>query len=304
MSTRTADGSTPPGAAADKRVDVEAVGGYIQDSNDAASKPDGKTSPTGIGSTGVEGVEADEHMTLKTAPEGSDDSGFEKGKNTGDSGKTDTWHGQKRQTDPVTSDVPYWVEESKWSSLSPEHRAAIQRIALDDSRGDIQDIGGGSAVQGVQPIDSVGKADKRVNVLEHTTTPANNSGKTDTWHGTGGNKVNRQQDPVTKDVTKSDGITSKVAAIIRLTDVEADMGLLARDDKWTRFAELEAESEESIVSQLHTLARVKTAGLSKTAAVATGAKRLPSFRSVTAAVDAPVQETIGQDEFDAGLYSR
>lgn len=295
MSTRTADGTTAPGAAPNKRVDVTGVGGVIQDSNDAASAADKQISPTGMGGTGVEGVEPDSTQKLQTAPEGSDDSGFNTDKNTGDSGETSTWSGDKRQTDPVTS-KPF-----------PDTSRGASRFAYEDGRGDIQDFGGGTAVQGVQPIDSIGKADKRVNVLEHTTTPANNSGKTDTWHGTDGNGVNKQQDPVTKEVTKSDGITSKIAAIIRLADVEVDMGLIGRDDKWSRFAQLENETEETIVAQLHALARVKTAGLTKNASNSSGGsigvKRLPSFRNVKSSIDVPEPEVVDQTSFDSALFA-
>jgi hypothetical protein len=91
MSTRTADGSTPPDAGAGARVDVTGVGGVMDSSNEEASRAEAQTDVTGIGGTGVEGVEADSTTSLTTASPTSDDSGFNKDKTTGDSGPTKTW---------------------------------------------------------------------------------------------------------------------------------------------------------------------------------------------------------------------
>jgi len=278
MSTiRTADGSTPPDASPDKRTDVTGVGGVIQNSNEEASKADAQVDPTGIGGTGVEGVEADSTTTLTSAPEGSDDSGFDKTKNI-ESIPTKTYDdsdgSQKGVTDPVTS---------KPFPESSVHKGYDAKPFYDQPG-----LSGGSANQGTQPVDPVGKAQDRVDVLSPADSPNNNSGPTKTWTGTGGNKIYKQQDPVTPGLVEnnvSDGWTSHVVATFKLADQEVSLGLINEDEKYDRLAELESQSDVEIQAQLDTLSRVKVAGTKKLAQARTaGVTRLPgAFGRRTAA---------------------
>lgn len=315
MSTRVADAASgaPAVATPDKRVDVTGVGGVMEDSNDAASHADAQVNVMGTGGTGVEGVEADEHMTLPTASPDSNDSGFNHDKTTDDSGHTKTWgdgKGKFKQKSPVTTEHPYWVNENKWSSLSPEQRTAITLIAGDDKVWPPDEISGGSANQGVQPVDPVGKADKRVDVLEHVTSPANNSGPTKQWTGTGGNGVTRQQDPVTGDVIKSNGlpvggqsmISAHMVTAMKLADTEIELGMLDKEYKYARIAELENWDTNVLRASLTAYTKVKTAGLNKTAAKSP--MRLPSFKRATAAVDTQAPEPVDESDLDSALFSR
>lgn len=318
MSTKTADGPTAPEAAPDKRVDVEGVGGVIEDSNDSASAADAQVDVTGVGGTGVEGVEADKTESLPTAAEGSNDAGFNKEKNIeaipsktfGDSDGT-----EKGVSDSVTTE----------SLEGNQNKGSSFQIEGYDSKPyyDQEGLSGGSANQGTQPADPVGKAEDRVDVLKATTTPSNNSGKTDTWSGTDGNGVTRQQEPVTKDLQPNNtdnAWTSHLVAAMKLADEEVKLGLLPEDEKYERIAQLEAESDEQIVAQHSILARVKTAGLAKLAQQrSSGVTRLPtqfgrrtaapapgadgqSFERVNVGDAEPEPEDLTEDVLDSALY--
>lgn len=288
MADKTADAAkgAPDAATPDKRVDVEGVGGVDQASNEQASKADAQVDVMGKGGTGVEGVEADEHESIE---ETSDNAGFDNGGNPGNnSGPTKTWdgtggNGVTRQTNPVTG-KPF-----------PE-----SSVHEGYDSGPIDDGGQGSATQGVQPVDPSGKADDRVDVTAPVTTPENNSGKTKTWNGTGGNGVNRQQDPVTNVPTKSDGINSHVVAAMKQADTEVELGLIDKDHKYNRIAQLMELSPEELAAESRVTARVKTAGLARQSSVS----RLPSFRQAANIDPAPEAQEIDDTLMDSAVFTR
>lgn len=284
MQTRTADGPTPPGdTSADARVDVLGVGGFMDASNEQASKANAQVDVTGVGGTGVEGVEADSTETLPTAGESSDDSGFNTDKTTEDSGPTKTYEDSDGSHsgvgDPVTSETPYWVDESKWSRVNLSYEdGTLEGL---DQQGD-PIAGGGSAVKGVQPIAE--EFGERVNVLEHKTSPENNSGPTKTWSGTDGNGVLKQQDPVTREDQEWGGVKvpdvklhttgAHHINVDRLVDLEESLSLLAHEDRWNRMAALHHADPREVAVQIETLSKVKTAG-TKIAAQHRLATRIP-----------------------------
>lgn len=282
MSTRTADGPTAPDAAADTRTDVEGVGGVIDASNEQASQADAQTDVTGIGSTGVTDVEAEGTQDLPTAGRDSDDAGFNKDKTTEDSGPTKTYDDsdgtEKAYTDGVTNE----------SLEGNQNKGSSARAAGDAAPWPDDEINGGSANKGTEPVDAVGKAQERVNVLDSTTTPDNNSGPTTTWSGTDGNGVLRQQDPVTRELQENNtdnAWTSHTIAAMKVADTEVELGLIDKDEKYNRMAELAASSDEHIAAIEDTLTRTKTAGLKRLAEARTaGVARMPSFTSGRAAV--------------------
>jgi hypothetical protein len=293
------------------RVDATGVGGVIEPSNEAASSADAQVDVTGVGSTGVTDVEADKTESLPTASETSDDSGFDATKTTEDSGPTATFGDsdgtQKGLTDEVTTE----------SLEGNQNKASSQRQAYDSKPFyDQPGLSGGSANQGTQPSDPVGKAQDRVDVLQATATPENNSGPTSQWTGTEGNKVERQQEPVTREISdmQFDGFNSHFVASLKLADMEVNLGLIEEEAKYNRLAELSPQSDEEITAQMDMLSRVKTAGTKKLAAQRTaGVTRMPgAFGKVTASAkrfDSVIasdeeQESVAEDVADAALFSR
>lgn len=87
----------PAGTAADKRVDVEGVGGVMDGSNEEASKADVQTDVEGKG--GVDQASNQE----ASRPDSTVDVGKEV--RTDDSGPTKTWSGEEGQTDPVQGEA-------------------------------------------------------------------------------------------------------------------------------------------------------------------------------------------------------
>jgi hypothetical protein len=308
--THTADGPTGPEAAPDVRVDATGVGGVIEPSNEAASSADAQVDVQGVGSTGVTDVEADKTESLPTASETSDDSGFDATKTTEDSGPTSTFGDsdgtQKGVSDAVTNESLEGIQ-NKGSST----RQAYDSKPFYDQPG----LSGGSANKGTEPSDPVGKAQDRVDVLQAAATPDNNSGPTSQWTGTEGNKVERQQEPVTREVSdmQFDGFTSHFVASLKLADLEVDLGLIEKDAKYERLAELNPQSDDEIAAQMDMLARVKTAGTKKLAAQRTaGVTRMPgAFGKVTAstkrfdsviASDESESEAVSEDVLDSALF--
>lgn len=299
--THTADGPTGPEAAPDARVDATGVGGVIEPSNEAASAADAQVDVEGVGSTGVTDVEADKTESLPTASETSDDSGFDATKTTEDSGPTSTFGDsdgtQKGVSDAVTGESLEGIQ-NKGSST----RQAYDSKPFYDQPG----LSGGSANQGTQPADPVGKAQDRVDVLQATATPENNSGPTSQWTGTEGNKVERQQEPVTREVseTQFDGFTSHFVASLKLADMEVDLGLIEKDAKYERLAELSPQSDEEITAQMDMLSRVKTAGTKKLAAQRTaGVTRMPGAFGRTTASAKRFDSVIASDESETPQVS-
>jgi len=284
MSDRTKVAADPADASGkpDKRVDVDGVGGVIQDTNEEASKAEGPNSwqnkGTQVDVTGKGGVLEDSNqeaskpsdgtVSLPTAGEGSDDSGFNKDKTTDDSGKTKTFDNSNEPASAVT-DKAYPT----------------------------------AAKKGTDPVDSVGKADKRVDVEEAVNDASNNSGPTSQWTGTDGNGVTRQADPVTQKPTQSGGIKASglvSLAALKLADTEVELGITSKGEKYNRLAELADLSEEEIAAEQRALAKVKTAGLTRTASKG-GVSRLPSFSKIaTEAPEAP--QPVNDALLDSALY--
>lgn len=311
------------------KTDVVGVGGVLEPSNEESSKADAQVDVTGVGGTGVEGVEADSSTDLPVAGRESDDSGFNKDKIT-ESIPTKTYPdsdgGHSGVTSPVTSEVPYWIEESKWSATL---RKGFEDGTLEQQEQQGDPVAqGGSAVQGVQPIDSVATDSyKRVNVLEHATTPdAMSSGPTTTWSGTDGNGVLKQQDAVTDgkqnwglvpvpDVklhTTGSAIKARMINAGRLVDAELELGLLNRQDKWSRIAQLSDVDPALVGERLKTLDQVKTAGQAKLAQHKLATKLPRSFGKQTAAnhdferiaSETTASESVSDEILDSALFTR
>lgn len=261
---------------ADKRVDVNGVGGVIDASNEEASKPENKHGEPGTGVTvdvegkgGVfqdsneEASRADRQESLPTAGKDSDDSGFNKDKTTDGSGKTRTFPNSNEPNSAVTQKAfPTAAQKTAWGDERP----------FPDGEDALGESGG--AKSGAEPADPVGKADERVDVLQRVPV-ANPQKGTDQWTGTGGNGVTKQQDPVTKKV-----YTGSVVELFKIADTEVELGIIEAEQKYDRIAELEQASEEEITATAKVLAKVKTAGLRKNASVKqNGVGRVPSFRS-------------------------
>jgi hypothetical protein len=322
---RTADATPPGDTSADARVDVTGVGGVMDASNEQASKAEAQINVQGVGGTGVSDVSADATESLPTADRGSDDAGFNTDHTTEDSGPTKTFGDsdgtEKGVTDPVTSETPYWVDESKWSH---QHRAYDDKtLEQNEQQGNQPVAQGGSAVKGVQPVaETFGT---RENVLEHKTSPENNSGATKTWSGTDGNSVLKQQDPVTRDKQETGGVptpdvtlrtNSHFIRALRLAESEEELGLITREEKYARLAQLENESDTSLEAQLGTLSRVKTAGLAKLAQQRqSGVRRLPSafgkqtaapngFKRIASDREAATQQPVDNEMIDSALFMR
>lgn len=284
MMSRTSADAPTADTRADKRTDVEGVGGVYDGSNEEASKADAQVDVEGVGGTGVEGVAADRTDSIE---ETSENAGFDKKKNI-EGTPTQTWPNKNQHT-PVTRE-PFPASED---GVKKSH---------DDSPfpPDNENIGGGSANQGTQPVDPVGKAQDRVDVLEHVTSPANNSGPTKTWSGTDGNGVTKQRDPVTNEtLVGDDNINlfkdSHIFQAFKLADLEIELGLLNSEYKYARVAELGNETPETIKAQITTLAKVRSAGLRKsTATKRNGIGRVPSFR--------PTASTKPASESDESLF--
>jgi hypothetical protein len=302
---RTAE--TPAAAKPDATGEVVGVGGFIEDSNEAASKADAQVNLLDTGTTGVSDVGAGHDSIEKAADGDGDDSGFNTDKTTDGSGPTLTWtldEGGKaeRSTEPVTT-KPFPSGEG---TLSEQKAAA--RLAYDaepfPSEGALAE-GEGSAKGGEKPKDPSVQPSDRVDLLKPVTTPeGNNSGPTVTWTGTDGNGVERQQDPVTNETlvgdegvkpVKSSAISSHVVKAMKLADLEIDLGLANKDDKYNRLTELGEISEAEVETQLNTLSKVKTAGLRKAPAVGGRlAGRMPTL-SRMASVE-PVEHVATPDE--------
>lgn len=291
MANRTS-ADAPAGTAADKRIDVDGVGGFSDASNEAASQADAQVDVLGKGGVGVSDVSADKTISIE---ETSDNAGFDGGKNV-ESIPTKTWSGQKGQTSPITN--------TAFPSDGGVHSS--WKISYDDGVFPKEDGGlsGGGAVKGVQPVaETFGE---RVDVLDHVTSPANNSGKTKTWSGTDGNGVTKQVDPVTRetlegsDAPKLHTTSALIFSAFKLADLEIELGLLDEAKKYERVAELEAQGPEAVTSSLQYAQRVKKAGV--TNRVAKTATRVPSLSQAPQAKTAAVSQTSPYDSDDSSLF--
>jgi hypothetical protein len=183
---RVADGATPadPVAKADKQVDATGIGGVMDASNESASKADTRVAPDGKGATGPESTNEsatspDSSESLPTADENSDDSGFNHDKNTDDSGPTKTF--PKGDQAPPVTDKAYPT----------------------------------AAKKGGDPVDPIGKAQKRVDVEEQVEYAKNGGDKTRQWTGTDGNGVTRQA-ATTRTASAQEGLSGRVPSFKRV----------------------------------------------------------------------------------------
>lgn len=269
----------PADAKADANVDGDGAGGVIDPSNEAASEADAQVDTEGVGGTGVEDVSADKENQSVTG--GGEAGGFDSTKTTDDSGPTTTWDNSydnsagdvETQADPVTGDTFPASAEGVKSTAAAKQAYDSAPFPEDDG-----DLSGGSAVKGTQPADPVGVAQKRINVLQPVTSPANNSGPTDTWSGTDGSKVERQVDPTTNESLEGEDIVNlksgHIFTAFKLADLEVDLGLISKDDKYSRVAELESKTPAHLAGLLEQTEKVKTAGIHRQAKTA---KRMPSL---------------------------
>jgi hypothetical protein len=284
--TADAASGAPAVATPDKNVDTTGVGGVLDASNEQASKADAQVDVLGVGGTGVESVGSDSTDSLGEASPGSDDSGFDDSKNI-EAIPTKTFgdgsSGVERQADPVSSEV--FEGNGKSSSWTIE--------ATEDAPfpTDLPRVGEGQkAVQGTEPTDPVGKAQDRVDVLQSVTSPSNNSGPTTTWSGTDGNGVTKQQEPTTNETLEgSDGVkAAHLFTAFKLADLEVELGLLQKEQKYARVAELESKSSTEVTAALAYAQKVKTAGLARGGQKS--ASRLPVMSRDASTEDVQVKE--------------
>lgn len=267
-----------PAAKADKRVNVEGVGGVADGANNVdASKPEGahswESEGTTVDVTGKGGVIQDSNAEASKPSAGtesvgmtSDNAGFDKGKN------------------PLGEGTP-----TKTFPNSNEPGSAVTDKAVQAAKQGVKPIGGPD----VQP-------QRRENVEEDGSIGVGPD--TDQWTGTGGNGVTKQQDPVTNVPTqsaggKASGLVSLAA--LKLADAEVALGLLPESEKYKRLAELEGTTDIEIAAEHRALAKVKTAGLTRTAS-AGGVSRLPSFKKI--ASDEPQAQVVDDSVLDTGLF--
>jgi hypothetical protein len=277
---RTAADAPTQDTKADKRVDVEGVGGVIDATNEQASKPEGAHSWEEKGTTtdvtGIGGVLEDSNQEASKPSQGSDslptasregeDAGFNKEKTTDDSGPTKTFDNGNEPESAVTNEV-----FAPWN-------AAKQGIKPAPTKG----------YTDVQPSDRVDVESDEFWNTEGT--------PTDQWTGTGGNGVTKQQDPVTPQVGPNNDVQKMTSFIdiVRIADTEVELGITEPEAKYDRMAELEQMSDEQIHATSAVLARVKTAGLRKNAATKqNGVGRVPSMKP---------QHTASAEEADEALF--
>lgn len=278
----------------DVNVDVVGVGGVDQASNEEASQAEAQVDVTAVGGTGVEGVSADSTSNV--------DKGNEHSKNI-EGTPTDTWSGTDGQTDPVTNE-PYPASADGVKASSWIVHAYEDGTGVDDGHN-----GDSSAVKGVKPIAE--QFGERVDLLQAVTSPENNSGRTDTWSGTDGNGVTKQQDPVSPESIshgesglEGGGVydsspaksSAHIFASMQVAELEQELGLSTKD-KYARAAELEVQAPAKVTTILATLKQVRTAGLSKSRTA--GAKKLPVLSRGNAVKEASVEasEPKGDDSF-------
>ena len=284
----------PAGVGAQKRVDVEGVGGVIDATNEKASQPTGPHSYENAGKqvdvTGKGGIIEDSNAeaskpsegteNLPTAGRDSDDSGFNKDKTTDDSGPTKTFDNSNEPASAVTDKVFT------------------------------------GAKQGVKPIGGSDVQPQRRENVEQESGFSNPQKGTDQWTGTGGNGVTRQQDPVTKkvdpNIEQRSSSFAHVVAAMKLADAEIEIGVLDADKKYDRVAELEALTPEELAAEERVISRVRTAGLSRKVATRREAAtregevagRVPSFQKKAGEIEPKEASVVDDTLADATLFMR
>ncbi len=259
MSNRVA-ADAPSGTKEDKRVDVTGVGGVMDATNEKASEPTGAHSWENAGTTtdveGKGGILEDSNEEASKPSVGTEN--VEKVVRTDDSGPTKTFDNSNEPGSAVTDKVFAPFEGAK---------------------------------QGVKPIGGPDVQPQRRENVEQESGFSNPQDGTDQWTGTGGNGVTKQQDPVTKKVDPNIAVEkmTSVVELFKIADAEVELGLIDKDQKYDRIAELEEASPEEIATTSKVLARVRTAGLRRSSSTTpNGVGRVPSMRggsTRTASVD-------------------
>lgn len=254
---RVAAEPADPSGKPDKQIPVDGVGGFMDANAEAASAPDKRIDPEGKGGfMDADNASASAPDEKQSVEETSENAGFDDGGNkNNNSGPTKTFpdNGTRAVTDKAFPTA---------------------------------------AATGNKPIGGPDVQPQRRENLEQAAPPVQTQDGTDQWTGTGGNGVTRQADPVTKKVDPNitvSGLTSHIVNVMKLADAEIDLGIIAKEAKYARIAELEAEDEATISARLDTYARVRTAGLKRQVSVS----RMPSFR--TANVES-VEKTATTDD--------
>lgn len=263
--TKTAAEPTDPVAKPDVRTDVTDQGGILDASNEAASKPDKKET-------------LDAHAT-------GDDSGFKANdKIKGTPKGTDTFDGKHQLPSAVSSKD----EDDKADEEEPE----VEKESSEDPDEKAEKTA-------AEPVDPVGKADKRIDVTEPPHDQVGDSTKT--WSGTDGNGVTKQQNPVT-DKASSNMVS---IAAIQLADAEVEMGLIQASQKYARLAELADTSDLEIAAEFRTISKVRTANAGRKLATGpSGLGRVPSLSRGSSVTPSNTSSEVTQEVYDAGLFSR
>lgn len=248
MSNRRTAADPLPAARPDVNTDVGSQGGVMDANNESGSQADSQVTVSDIGSTPTDAVSAEETETV--------DQGNEYSKNV-EQIPTKTWT-DGNQHAPV-GDQPF-PPSDEGVKKGPQPRRTNWHV-----------VAYGPAVEGVQPSDPVGDAEQRIDVTDvDYDVPLQ---RTETWTGTDGNGVLRQQDPSTGDAfpRTEDGVRPRGSstgsqirmADLQLADKEIEMGMTDPSQKYARIAELSQQSEQTVSAYLDQLNRVRTAGLAK-----------------------------------------
>ncbi len=281
MSDQTKVAADPADASgnATKQVDVTGVGGVLDATAEAAGKANGNGTTHDkhlqVNVTDKGGIDGDNASTSAPSSTESlatgenDNAGFQDGGQTGPD--TQTWP----------------------NSNEPDSAVTNEAFPTDGQHG--------AANKGTQPADPVGKAQDRIDV---ETPPHDQVGPdTQTWSGTSGNGVTKQQDAVTSVPTQSGGVKASgliSLAALKLAEAEIELGITSKDDKFNRLAELNEVPEDQILAEHRALAKVKTAGLTRTAS-AGGTSRLPSFKRI-ASEETPEPQPVNDELLDSSLF--
>lgn len=264
--SRVAAEPADPSGKPDKRIPVDGVGGFMDANAEASSAPDKRIDPEGKGgfmdADNASASAPDEHQSVE---ETSENAGFDEGGNkNNNSGPTKTF--PNNGTGAVTD------------KAFPT-----------------------AAATGTKPNGGADVQPQRRENLEQGAPSVQTQNGTEQWSGTNGNGVTRQQDPVTKVVDPNitvSGLTSHIVNVMKLADAEIDLGIIAKEAKYARIAELETENEATIAARLDTYSRVRTAGLKRQVTVS----RMPSFRTAGTSTPEPTDEKLEDPRYGDAIF--
>jgi hypothetical protein len=262
-----------------------------------ASQPDGPHSYENAGKTvdvtGKGGVIEDSNAeaskpsdgseNLPTAGRDSDDAGFNKDKNTDDWSDQDVRQLQRAGLGCYRQGILTTLRLPSRASSPSVVRTFSPSAARTSSRSLVH-----------QPAEGYRSVDRHGRQWRHASAGP-------------GNQEGRSQHRAGKKAA-----FSHVVAAMKLADAEVELGLLDKELKYDRVAELEALSEEELAAEERVISRVKTAGLTKKVATRREAAtregevsgRLPSFSKKAGELE-PKQATPVDDALaDASLFLR